>query len=262
MICAVCGRSGEETVLLDGIYEGEIVKVCERCAELEEIPLIKKPSEEQLIEADKNYSVRERMERMSRRNIPISKDHETAMKNLAKIQIPEKRQENERLVENYYWLMQMARRRKKLSLSQLSENTNIPAETLQRFERGVIPPDFESLIPVLEEVLDVRLFRTDSKKIIFKVPEKASEERQREILEHVKNKIKETGEREKVKEETIKKIAAGRFDFSSRQNLENVTLSDLIELKRKREGKKAFEKEKREHQEMFGDEIEVEENEE
>ena len=245
MECAVCGRSQEEANLSEGIYQGEVVKVCEKCAEIEEIPLIKKPTSEQFIEADRHYNVRERMEKISnKREIPVSKEHEVALKNLGKLKIPLKKQQPKNLVDNYYWEIKMARRRKKFSIAQLSNQIGIPVEVLEAIEKAQLPKNYESTMRILEEILEIKVFKEPNKKLIFHFPEKSKEKKQKEILKNVGEKIKE----DKIKkQDAVRDIASGKFDFSRRENLKNVTISDLVDLKKKKEEK-----------EMFGDEIELE----
>jgi len=239
--------------LYEGIYENRIVYICEECAEKEGVPLLKRPTPEQLEKIDKVDSVKERLNKISgfdKKN--ASQDHLITSENLAKLNIPEKRQEHEDLVENYYWKIQIARRRKKLSLSQLSEKTNIPVELLEAVEKGQLPENFEKIMMVLEEVLGIRIFKRHSEKLIFHLPEKKPEQKEKEIIEQTKEKIKEQEKREeeklKEKKKIIEQIAAGKFDFSKRENLQDITLNDLIELKKQRE-----------REEMLGDDLEIDE---
>jgi len=98
MQCIICKKSEDETDLYEGIYEGKISKICRMCAERENVPLIKKPTQEQLIEADRKYSVNERMKKLAGLEessnligMPLSKDQSIANKNLAKLRFPVKK---------------------------------------------------------------------------------------------------------------------------------------------------------------------------
>ncbi len=92
MKCVICGKSDEETYLQEGIHDGKIVVVCNGCAEFENIPLIKKPSEEQLQRADEKFSVRERMERLSglRKDV-LTQEQLLANQNLKRMKLPQQK---------------------------------------------------------------------------------------------------------------------------------------------------------------------------
>ena len=63
--CARCGKNEEEVMLFDGIYVNEPVKICERCAILSNILIIKKPTSEQLKASERPFGVRDRLSRMA-----------------------------------------------------------------------------------------------------------------------------------------------------------------------------------------------------
>ncbi len=115
MRCIVCKKGCQEVELYNGILEDGMVMVCSVCADEEKIPIIKKPSESQLDKADIRYSVRERMERMSgmRETTEISKEQTALQGNLAKLRAPPKKEQHADVLDNYYWTLNIARRRKK-----------------------------------------------------------------------------------------------------------------------------------------------------
>ena len=136
MRCSVCKRTSDEVRLLEGILKAEMVRVCTECAKTEGIPLVHKPSEEQLEKANERYSVRERMERLSgmRDTTEISNDQIVTQGNLAKLRAPPKKQYNDEVLDNYYWTLNIARRRKKLSINQLSRLIGIEVNILSKRE--------------------------------------------------------------------------------------------------------------------------------
>ncbi len=222
MRCLICKQTDEETNILKGIYDGRVVFVCERCAEIENIPLIKKPSEDQLRIAETRQSVRERMEKMSglARKRALTSEQIITHKNLAKLRIPAKKQEHPKLVENYYWKIQLARRKKKISINQVFEKTGIDKDILIELEKGVLPNEFEKIIAKLEVFFGIILL----KKIVeWNKPEKEG------MIINVDEKLKEK------KQEKLRSILKGEVDFSKRNDLNDITLSDLVDLKRKKE---------------------------
>ncbi len=238
MKCVVCGKTKEEADLFEGIYEGDVVDICSDCAELEEVPLIKKPNQERVDAALQSKSVRERLEGMEQgsETRSLSKDQEVANKFLSKIKFPSKKDNPDNLVENYYWIIQRARRKKGVTLRQLSVKLGVSEDVLKGIEYGKLPKTFEPIIRQLEEVLDLQLIK--------RTQEETMREKVEKIIEERKEKQKEEAEQEK--KQKLGEIERGEMDFSKRDKIENITLNDLIDLKRKRD-KDA----------MMGDDIEL-----
>ena len=63
--CFRCEKSGKEVRLHDAIYENDIVKICDRCAVIERVPVIRKPSTSQLKESERNQTVYQRLKKIS-----------------------------------------------------------------------------------------------------------------------------------------------------------------------------------------------------
>ena len=258
MRCAICKRESDEVKLFEGILKAEIVIVCPECAKKEGIPLIQKPSEEQLQKAEERYSVRERMERISgiRDTTEISNDQTVTQGNLSKLRIPPKKQHNDEVLENYYWTLNLARRRKKLSISQLAGLIKIEANILQSIERGRIPEDFKEIFLKLESSLAIKLLKNHKPKVNFI----RTRDEEQEIFKSVKEKMGQSNSDKIISEEkreAMEKIAKGEFDFSRSESLQNVTLNDLIEIKKVREKKKTKNKIQIQTDAMLGDDIDL-----
>ena len=262
MRCVICKQTSDETKLFEGIFKAEMVHICKECAETEGVPIIQKPSEAQLDKADERYTVRERMEIMSgmRDTTEISEDQTITQGNLAKLKIPPKKQFHEDVLDNYYWTLNIARRRKKLTINQLAKQTQIPVETIQAIEKGKIPKDFETIFPKLELYLDVKLLKNHKKNIHFIHPTKDETD---EILRQVKEKMDlpklDKPRNIEIKKQQLEKLSKGEIDFSRREQLSNVTLNDLVEMKKQREQKESTRKSKAQEEAMLGDDIELEE---
>ena len=262
MRCKICGKSEKEAEICDGIYEGMVSPICTICAEEENIPLIRKPSENQITTAETSQTVRERLERMSSPTRTLSENQKTANKNLAKIKFPQEKQHSELLVDNYYWAIKMARRRKKLTFNEISLSTSIPEEVLENIERGQIPKNIEETMRKLELCLGIKLLKSQELSPRFVLPERDKQER---ILAETEQKIHsiergETQEEDQDKIEKLKKIEKGQIDFSKRKELQDVTLADLQEMKKRKDVKEQFEQEKSSHEDFFGDDLEIEED--
>ena len=292
MRCYLCGKGPEDGVISEGIFEGRIVHICSDCSREEHIPLIKHPAPEEFEHVERQRTVRERLENLSNSKRTVVSDQAVANKNLAKIKFPPKRQEDESLSENYDWKLSSARRRRKITLAQLSEMSGISEEDIDSLEHGQLVDNFKEKIMKLELFLDIDVIISEEKDEKFVYPNKTTEE---EILENVKKKmgsekkvkkirekteenrksmtdeeeqeilaqakrsyeeiqkkkIKEKKELNKKileeKEEVITDIASGKFDFSKKNKIQNITLKDLQDMKKKKEKDK-----------MMGKEVELE----
>lgn len=287
MRCGICNK--EEIELYDAFYAGKVMSACRKCILSEDLTIIRKPTQEQLERANQRFSVKERMMKLSGldKNSPISKDNEVAQRNITKIRIPPKKQYSELLVPNYNWVMMMARRRKKMTIAQLSDLTKIPQAELEEIEQGVLPRNYEKIAGIVSNVLNIVMLK-ETKRImppeeikkesetieetrlkLFKEDlginqrneefkhdlETGRNEESEDILEEVNQEIKE--ERDLIK----RKLNEGKIDFSKREDLRNITLSDLVDIKRRRESlelKKKIRKE--DSSEVIGSDIEIEED--
>jgi ribosome-binding protein aMBF1 (putative translation factor) len=266
MRCIVCKKDCEETELYEGILEDGMVMVCSTCAEEEGVPIIKKPSEIQLEKADERFSVRERMERMSgmRDATEISSDQTVVQGNLAKLRMPEKKELHEDILDNYYWTLNISRRRKKLSVSQLASQVGTTPEIIRNIEKGKLPEEFSEIFLKIEALLGIKLLKKHDTKISFL----RNKDEEKELLSQVRKKMGEISIDNKSSQKTEKdiekrrekldQIERGEIDMSVRENLEDVTLNDLIERKRQKERRETKSRAKSRVDSMVGEDIDLE----
>lgn len=261
MRCAICKKSSEEVKLYPGIVATEMINVCEICAEDQKIPIIKKPTKEQLSKTQETYSVRERLDRIAgrRETTDISSDQAVTQRNLAKLRVPPRKQNNPEVEDNYNWTLSIARRRKKMTTSQLAAKVGIEPHKIRDIERGIIPANFKEIFPKIEAQLGIKLLKQHEAQVNFS--RKRTPDQEKELLRQVAHKMKnpevefeETEELEEIKE-VQEKIERQEIKLSKRKDLHNLTLSDLIDRKRARE---KYQSQKQES-EMFGDDIEISE---
>jgi ribosome-binding protein aMBF1 (putative translation factor) len=158
--CVVCGKMEEQVQLFDGVYDGRISKVCFNCSGREGITLIKKPTQEQLAEAQRRHSVRELMDKMSSPQKKIMpRDQMMAHKNLAKLKFPGMKQEHGDLVQNYDWVLKQARRHAKLSIGQVSEKIHFDKAQIESLESGQLFAGFEKVAYALENLYDIKILK-------------------------------------------------------------------------------------------------------
>lgn len=264
MRCAICKRTSDEVQLFEGLLYDEMIRVCEACADVEHIPRIKKPTTTQLEKADKSYSVRERMEYLSgmRKITEISDDQTEVQGRIARLRIPAKKEHHDNIHDNYYWSVNMGRRRKKISIAQLSQATGIDKEVIRAVENGKLPKNFEEIFLRLEKFLGIRLIKNHEQMVSFKRDNRNEE---KEILELVKKKIDSGDEVDfegrKEEKDRLEKLSKGELDFSREGDIQDITLNDLIEAKRRKERKERDRRRVIQTDSLLGDEIDIDEEE-
>lgn len=256
--CTICKKDSDEVQLYSGILNAEMVMICEECAKVEGVPIIKKPSELQLNKADERYSVRERMERISGMYKPakISDNQIVTQGNLAKLRMPPKKQSHKDVLDNYYWTLNIARRRAKLSINQLSDLIKIDANILQSIEKGKIPENFREICLKLEAFLGIKLLRNHEKKLNFVRTRNEEQEILKNVRKKLNLKLQDTEQHDK--KDRLEKISKGEVDFSKREDLSDITLDDLVSMRKKRELISAKKKVKASEDAMIGDDLDLE----
>jgi len=162
--CSQCGRTDEEVRLFDGFYVTESVRICERCALINNIPIIKRPSTVQLKESESPYGVRTRLMRLAHIGEETKKE-KSPYEELKEIEgNPELEQPEElvfKLVDNFHWIIQTERRRKGFTTKQLAEALHESENAIKLLEKGIIPSKSLDLIRGIEQLLKVRIVKRD-----------------------------------------------------------------------------------------------------
>jgi ribosome-binding protein aMBF1 (putative translation factor) len=254
-ICFRCDKSEKEARLLDAVYENDMVKICERCSVTESMPIIRKPTTSQLREAEKSYSVYQRLRQLSE-NKP-EKKAETVLEQIRRLdENPELEAPKERrpfnLIDNFHWHVTRARRNKGLSQKQLGWALGESETAIKMIEKSDLPEDAEKLIRKLEQFFQINLIerteeereeerRKKEERAVFKIPRVETEE-----VEPVESIIPEPevemlGENpetrvvsvEEIKERTDVPSPAKVLTFKEPAN--NLTISDLQDMKAERD---------------------------
>jgi len=180
--CFRCGRIEEEVRLFDGIYVNESVKVCEKCSLIENIPIIKLPGREQLKIAESKYGVYNRLKSMA--GIDNEKKQKNVYEELREIEKNPSLEKPEeiplKLVDNFNWIIQHERRRRKMSHKQLAREIGESETAVRLLERNNFPENVFPLIRKLEQFLRVRLIKPSPEELIRK--EREGREKQLEKL--------------------------------------------------------------------------------
>jgi len=252
--CFRCERNGKEVKLLDAVYENDMVKICEKCSITESLPIIRKPTTSQLKDSEKAYSVYQRLERLGGDKTE-EKKRESVLDQMRKLdenpqlELPEKKSFN--LVDNFNWEVARARRNKGLSQRQLAWALGESESAIKMLEKGDLPEGSEKLIRKLEQFFQVKIRerseqekeeeeRKDLEKEEFKMPKLEEEPEFDPIESIIETPISEEVEHADIKidqievEEEPKKEPIRVLNFKP-EKMEDITISDLKELKDFRE---------------------------
>jgi len=159
--CFRCEKSGKEVRLHDAIYENDIVKICDRCAVIERVPVIRKPSTSQLKESERNQTVYQRLKKIS----GLNDEKQMSVSILEEIRRLDEHPELEKpepekpfnLIDNFHWHITRARRNKGLSTRQLAWSLGESEAAINMVEKGDLPEEPEKLIRKLEQFLQLKL---------------------------------------------------------------------------------------------------------
>ncbi|MFH1500870.1 MAG: hypothetical protein ABIE22_02890 [archaeon] len=175
--CFRCLREGSEVKLLDAIDNNEIIKICEQCALVEDVPVIRRPTSYQLKETQKPYTVYQRLSRMA--GMPVKEEDKKVELTLDKIRKPkdyseptirtryeraEKINKPLHLIDNFHWHIQQARRKKRQTLGQVAAVLGESEVTLKMLEEGKLTDDGDKVIGKIEQYFGLRLRKGEALK--------------------------------------------------------------------------------------------------
>jgi ribosome-binding protein aMBF1 (putative translation factor) len=154
--CDLCGKRDDEASLYDSLIANNEMRICEECSSKEAIPILKRPTLEQLNSPEKQAGVRERLAR-------LVGFKEERTKNQAVLKIPPAKinKSSIKLVDNFHWEIMMRRRRKGITLSHMARALNQKEDVIKMLEKGIVPENAENLIKAVEQFLHIRLIKED-----------------------------------------------------------------------------------------------------
>ncbi len=141
--------------------------MCERCAIIENIPIIKRPDPEQLKQAESSAGVYARMKRLSgmkdeeRQDTFFREDELNSLDDNPELELPQKDQLN--LIDYFHWIIMKNRRRKGLSQKQLAEVLGESEAAISMIEKGQVPENAKVLIKKLEQFFQIPLRKIERK---------------------------------------------------------------------------------------------------
>ncbi len=214
MECSVCGISGKNVRLLDVISPKGIVKVCAACSEKDDMPILRRPTTFQLKESEKKpetYSsflaMRKKEKDSGVESLKKSedKDQEITLKGIVdknyKMKISEEKKPRPDLIDNFHWDLMRTRRLKKITQEELAKEISESVVAIKMAEQGILPEDDYRLVNKLESFLGIKIIKDNARFGINEISRKSPAR----IL---------------------------KFD---RMVMQNLTISDLKEIKEKKE---------------------------
>tara|TARA_Y100000310_G_scaffold340430_1_gene436196 strand:- start:2054 stop:2737 length:684 start_codon:yes stop_codon:yes gene_type:complete len=218
--CFNCGISETKAILFDTILLVGVVKVCGKCSAKENVPLIKS---EFSFQNEKKQTVYDRLSKISgvdlkKREDDERKKQDTSLRNVVDSNFKEdfRNDSNSKkdLVNNFHWVVMRARRLKKLTQEQFAEAIREPVKAIMLIEKGFVPEKKE-IFNKIEDYLRIRI-------------KKNNEKAEQEVV-HLDNSSNLVQSEENEKKE---KKEITNFDP---ENVKNLTIADLQEMKKKKE---------------------------
>ncbi len=215
--CFNCGILETKALLFDVILSEGIEKICGKCSSEENIPIVK---DRFSFQNERRQTVYERLSKISGVNLKKKEDNEikkqeTSLKNIVDSNFEEDFKNDldskKDLVDNFHWVVMRARRSKKLTQEQLAEAIREPVKLIKLIEKGFVPEKKENLKKI-EDFLGIRINKNNEK------------------TEEEVNLLDLSSKFDKNKE--VEKKELTDFDF---RNVKNWTISDLQEMKKKRD---------------------------
>ncbi len=168
MECFKCGVSGDKVRLSNAISSKGIVKICDDCASAEKLPIIKKPTDSQIIDSQRQKSVRDRLTGMNKR---LVSGREISLRDLIDQKFKNKTvHSNPDLADNFHWVIQRIRRARKITREEFAKGINEPEATVRMIEQGILPENNYKIITKIEEYLKINLRKTGSSGFLDTTP--------------------------------------------------------------------------------------------
>src|SRR3989344_2568489 len=192
--CFICRISDNKVRMFDAIHPLEgVVGVCEKCALDEHLPIIRRPTTFQLKEAERRQPVYERLarragidpekhlaetrarqEREIRSKRTELSGQEVSLKEIVeknlKFKKSEQKKPREDLIDNFHWVIMMARRKKHMTREQLAEAISESPVIIEMVEKGMLPEDDYRIVNKLESYLDIKLRKAGVRLEPSKIP--------------------------------------------------------------------------------------------
>ena len=172
--CFNCGASISKVRLFDAISDEGLIKICEKCSQEENIPMIRRPTTFQLKEAERKQSFYERasgsLGKSAEIETPAKKEQEVTLREIVDRNYEQRVSKDvgprPEMIDNFHWVIMRGRRMKKLTQTQLATQIAESEAAIKMAEQGILPEDDYRLVNKLENYLGIRIIRPEFVKAI------------------------------------------------------------------------------------------------
>src|SRR3989338_11263861 len=164
MECFKCGIQDDRALLFDAISSSGIVKICRRCSIVEDVPIIRVKTEQEIDEQKKVEKTRQDAQKLA--YVKHMRGDDLALRRLVDSNFKKLNEDLElksTLIDNFHWTIMRARRGKHLTQTQLAYAIREPEIMINILERGIVPEKSREVITKLENHLFVRLRKGNSR---------------------------------------------------------------------------------------------------
>lgn len=159
--CFRCGVSGDKVRLYDAISERGVVKICGDCNAIEHFPIIRKATDTQIAESQRQKSVREMLTGASKSKLLAGR--EMSLRELVDRNMKERKEKlPSDLIDNFNWNIQRIRRARKITREQFSKGIGESEATVRMIESGILPNNDYKIINKIESYLGISLRKQGS----------------------------------------------------------------------------------------------------
>ena len=154
--CSKCGVSGEKVRLYDAISSKGVVKICSDCNAAERLPIIKRPTTEQISDSQKQRSARDMLNGINKGKSMGGR--EISLRELVDRNLKERlAKQPSDLIDNFQWTIQRVRRNRKITREQFAKGIDENEATVRMIEQGVLPNNDYKIITKIENYLGISL---------------------------------------------------------------------------------------------------------
>ncbi len=222
MECFRCGVSGENGELHNVISNKGIIKLCSHCASMEGLPIIKKPTEEQLNPVYRHVSVKDRLTNMNKSQMA----RDVSLRDLIDKKFKDRGvQAHPDLIDNFHWTIQQVKRVKRITREQFAKGIGESEANVRMIEQGFLPENDYKIVNKIEGFLGISLRKAGS----FGVPNNSQFSSKKFVLDNSLI----------SKEEQQQKELPKKFSLSE---INQLRISDLKNMKKKQDEKPKFQK--------------------
>jgi ribosome-binding protein aMBF1 (putative translation factor) len=167
--CFRCGISEDKVEIFHAISGTGIVKICADCNKREHLPIMKKPTDEQILQSrsPRSKSIQERLNAM--RGGATQKrfaNQEVTLRQLIDKKFAAQKQTSSELpsdlIPNFHWEIQRAKRIKKITREEFAKGIGESDVTIRMIEQGLLPNNDYRIINKIESFLGISLRKQNS----------------------------------------------------------------------------------------------------